>query len=124
MNTNQTTENTVQVKDIHGNLITITEDLSYITFGTFTTYNGERRIYINGTAREKIYLTDGGGDAKSKLLPGWGLCSEALKGLGSKASVAGRQKKDLAAFTTARKALVARYGPEPTFDAVWNDLNS
>ena len=112
MNTNQTTENT------------ITEDLSYITFGTFTTYSGERRIYINGTAREKVYLTDGEGNATSKHLPGWACNSDALKGEGSKASLEDRKKKDLAAFTLARKALVARYGTEPTFDAVWTALTS
>lgn len=125
--TTETTEKTVQIRNHRGELVTITvfeEDLSYIQFGVFTTYSGERRIYINGTTREKVYLTDGGGDAKSKSLPGWGFSSEALKGLGSKASIYDRQKKDLAAFTLARKALIARYGPEPTFDAVWTALAS
>lgn len=95
-----------------------------IRLGLFTTRTGERRIYVNGTSREKIYYTEGRGYTESSKLPGWFMNSDALRPQTNTSSVGTRRTKDLEAFTLAGKAIIERYGKGATFADVWAALEA
>ena len=103
-------------------MATIGIDIDSIRFGAFTTSWGQRRIYVNGTTREKIYYTEGEGCLESSVLPGWYMNSDALRPQRNTSSVYVRRTKDLHAFECAAQAILARYG-KVSFDEVWNAIS-
>lgn len=101
----------------------MTNTTDTIRFGTFTTRNGQRRIYVNGTSRDKIFYTGGEGYVESSKLPGWFMNSDALRSQPNSSSLSGRRDKDLAAFTLAGKAIIEQFGAGATFEQVWEELS-
>jgi|688.fasta_scaffold1465125_1 hypothetical protein len=98
------------------------QSTSTIKLGTFTTRNGERRIYVNGTTREKIYYTTGTGYLESSRLPGFYKNSDALRVQPNTSSVSTRRTKDNEAFNLAADFILETFGENVTFDQVWNSI--
>ncbi len=85
-----------------------------IRLGKFETRSGERRIYINGTTREKIYFTR---SDDGKLVCN----SDALRPQPNTSSLFRRRTKDRAAFDIVLEALRAD-NESVTFDLLWEAL--
>lgn len=94
-------------------------DTNDIRFGTFTTRSGERRIYINGTTREKLWwIADSTGKIETQ--------SDAIRPQPNTSSVSKRREKDYEASTVAVKAIRERMGLDrrPTFEEAWSFLSA
>jgi hypothetical protein len=91
---------------------------STITFGTFVTFNGERRIYVNGTTRKVWFTKDVDGSLKGN--------SDALRPQTNTSALYQKREKDRAALGeargVARDLLGLEAGETIMFETLWEKV--